>query len=61
MKKLITNANVFNGVDNNLIENVSILIEDNLITQIGDIDPTVADEIIDAAALTHDGAKRKGA
>ncbi|MEC7307689.1 amidohydrolase family protein [Vibrio gigantis] len=52
MKKLITNANVFNGVDNNLIENVSILIEDNLITQIGDIDPTVADEIIDAQGGT---------
>ncbi|MEZ9453657.1 amidohydrolase family protein [Vibrio splendidus] len=48
MKKLITNANVFNGVDNNLIENVSILIEDNLITQIGEIDPTIADETIDA-------------
>ncbi|WP_061018908.1 metal-dependent hydrolase family protein [Vibrio splendidus] len=52
MKKLITNANVFNGVDNNLIENVSILIEDNLITQIGDIDPTVADETIDAQGCT---------
>ena len=52
MKKLITNANVFNGVDNNLIENVSILIEDNLITQIGDIDPTVSDEIIDAQGGT---------
>ncbi|MEZ8929955.1 hypothetical protein AB6E08_10300 [Vibrio sp. 10N.247.310.24] len=32
MKKLITNVNVFNGVDNNLIESVSVLIEDNLIT-----------------------------
>ncbi|SBS65643.1 hypothetical protein VAT7223_02804 [Vibrio atlanticus] len=48
MKKLITNVNVFNGVDNNLIENVSILIEDNLITQIGDIDPTITDETINA-------------
>ncbi|MEZ9681187.1 amidohydrolase family protein [Vibrio splendidus] len=52
MKKLITNANVFNGVDNNLIENVSILIEDNLITQIGEIDPTIADEAIDAQGGT---------
>ncbi|MGF1799512.1 amidohydrolase family protein [Vibrio gigantis] len=52
MKKLITNANVFNGVDNNLIENVSLLIEDNLITQIGEIDPTLADEIIDAQGGT---------
>ncbi|CAH7013703.1 Amidohydrolase [Vibrio chagasii] len=52
MKKLITNANVFNGVDNNLIENVSILIEDNLITQIGEVDATLADEIIDAQGGT---------
>ena len=52
MKKLITNANVFNGVDNNLIENVSILIEDNLITQIGEIDAVLADEIIDAQGGT---------
>ncbi|WP_086775009.1 metal-dependent hydrolase family protein [Vibrio coralliirubri] len=52
MKKLITNANVFNGVDNNLIDNVSILIEDNLITQIGEIDPTIADETIDAQGGT---------
>ncbi|MEZ8290190.1 hypothetical protein AB4589_11405 [Vibrio sp. 10N.222.49.A3] len=37
MKKLITNVNVFNGVDNNLIESVSVLIEDNLITQIKEI------------------------
>ncbi|WP_114633180.1 metal-dependent hydrolase family protein [Vibrio splendidus] len=52
MKKLIINANIFNGVDNNLIENVSILIEDNLITQIGEIDPTIADETIDAQGGT---------
>ena len=52
MKKLITNANVFNGVDNNLIENVSLLIEDNLITQIGEVDATLADEIIDARGGT---------
>ncbi|CAH6876282.1 Amidohydrolase [Vibrio chagasii] len=52
MKKLITNANIFNGVDNNLIENVSILIEDNLITQIGEVDATLADEIIDAQGGT---------
>ncbi|GAL10321.1 aminopeptidase YpdF [Vibrio astriarenae] len=48
MKKLITNANVFNGVDNKLIENVSLLIEDNLITKIGDISTEGVDEIIDA-------------
>ncbi|WP_210442308.1 metal-dependent hydrolase family protein [Vibrio crassostreae] len=52
MKKQITNANVFNGVDNNLIKNVSILIEDNLITQIGEVDTTLADEIIDAQGGT---------
>ncbi|TKE88686.1 amidohydrolase family protein [Vibrio sp. F12] len=52
MKKLITNANVFNGVDNNLIENVSLLIEDNLITKIGEVDATLADEIIDAQGGT---------
>ncbi|CAK2670871.1 Imidazolonepropionase-like amidohydrolase [Vibrio crassostreae] len=52
MKKLITNANVFNGVDNNLTKNVSILIEDNLITQIGEVDTTLADEIIDAQGGT---------
>ncbi|MCZ8486038.1 hypothetical protein O9993_12275 [Vibrio lentus] len=50
MNKLIINANVFNGVDDKLIENVSILIEDNLVTKIGQIDPAVADEIIDAKA-----------
>ena len=40
MKKLITNANVFNGTDNKLVENVSVLIEDNLIIKIGDIEQT---------------------
>lgn len=52
MNKLITNANVFNGTDNQLIEKVSILIENNLITKIGHIDPSVADEIIDAKGGT---------
>jgi NAD(P) transhydrogenase subunit alpha len=32
-----------------------------LITKEGVVTPDFADEIIDAAALTHDGAKRKGA
>ncbi|WP_047044891.1 metal-dependent hydrolase family protein [Vibrio mexicanus] len=48
MNTLIINANVFNGTDDKLIENVSVLIQDNLIIQIGDIDPAIADEIIDA-------------
>ncbi|OAN11152.1 amidohydrolase [Photobacterium jeanii] len=52
MKKLIVNANVFNGVDAQLIENVSVLIEDNLITQIGEIDSSLADEVIDAKGGT---------
>ena len=52
MKKLITNANVFNGVDDTLLENVSLLIEDNLITQIGEVDPAGVDEIIDAKGGT---------
>ncbi len=52
MKKLITNANVFNGTDDKLIESVSVLIEDNLITKIGDIDPSTVDEVIDAKGGT---------
>ncbi|QIA64940.1 amidohydrolase family protein [Vibrio astriarenae] len=52
MKKLITNANVFNGVDNKLIENVSLLIEDNLITKIGEVSTEGVDEIIDANSGT---------
>lgn len=52
MKKLITNANVFNGVDNQLIENVSVLVDGNLITQIGQIDVSVADQVIDAKGGT---------
>ncbi len=48
-KKLITNANVFNGVDNNLKSRTYLfLLENNLITQIGEVDATLADEIIDA-------------
>ncbi|MGF1696276.1 amidohydrolase family protein [Vibrio lamellibrachiae] len=52
MKKLIVNANVFNGTDNKLTENVSVLIEDNLITKIGQVDPAIADEVIDAKGGT---------
>ncbi|ASI91897.1 metal-dependent hydrolase family protein [Vibrio mediterranei] len=52
MKKVIINTNVFNGVDDKLIENVSILIEDNLIVEIGDIALSVADEVIDAKGGT---------
>ncbi|USD44025.1 amidohydrolase family protein [Vibrio sp. SCSIO 43135] len=52
MKKLIINANVFNGTDDKLIEGVSVLIENNLITRIGDIDVSVADEVIDAKGGT---------
>ncbi|MUJ37738.1 metal-dependent hydrolase family protein [Aliivibrio fischeri] len=48
MTTVITNANVFNGVDNQLQENVSLLIENNVITQIGDVDLSLASEIIDA-------------
>lgn len=52
MKKLIINANVFNGIDNKLIENISVLIDNNLITEIGNISHSVADEIIDAKGCT---------
>ncbi|AJR06219.1 amidohydrolase family protein [Photobacterium gaetbulicola] len=52
MKKLIINANVFNGVDDKLIENVSVLIEDNLITKIGVIDASEVDVVIDAKGGT---------
>ncbi|MUK42848.1 amidohydrolase family protein [Aliivibrio fischeri] len=52
MTTVITNANVFNGVDNQLQENVSLLIENNVITQIGDVDLSLASEIIDAKGGT---------
>lgn len=52
MTTVITNANVFNGVDNQLQENVSLLIENNVITQIGDVDLSLANEIIDAKGGT---------
>ncbi|MEZ9594193.1 amidohydrolase family protein [Shewanella sp. 10N.261.52.F9] len=55
MKKLIINANVFNGTDNQLLENVAVLIEDNLIRKIShqdDIDLSIADEVIDAKGGT---------
>ncbi|MCG9729570.1 amidohydrolase family protein [Shewanella sp. Isolate13] len=55
MKKLIINANVFNGTDNQLLENVAVLIEDNLISKISrqdDIDLSIADEVIDAKGGT---------
>lgn len=52
MTTVITNANVFNGVDNQLQENVSLLIKNNVITQIGDVDLSLANEIIDAKGGT---------
>lgn len=52
MKIAIINANVFNGTDEQLERNTSLLIEDNLITKIGDIDPAIADEVIDAQGKT---------
>ncbi|WP_299802610.1 amidohydrolase family protein [uncultured Shewanella sp.] len=55
MKKLIINANVFNGTDNQLLEKVAVLIEDNLISKISrqdDIDLSIADEVIDAKGGT---------
>ncbi|GIU33392.1 amidohydrolase family protein [Shewanella schlegeliana] len=55
MKKLIINANVFNGTDNQLLENVAVLIEDNLISKISrqdGIDLSIADEVIDAKGGT---------
>ncbi|WP_281222053.1 metal-dependent hydrolase family protein [Photobacterium sanguinicancri] len=52
MKIAIINANVFNGTDDQLERNTSLLIEDNLITKIGDIDPAIADEVIDAQGKT---------
>lgn len=55
MKKLIINANVFNGTDAQLLENVAVQIEDNLISKISrqdDIDLSAADEVIDAKGGT---------
>ncbi|GIU19370.1 amidohydrolase family protein [Shewanella sp. MBTL60-007] len=55
MKKLIINANVFNGTDNQLLEKVAVLIEDNLISKISrqdDIDLSIVDEVIDAKGGT---------
>ena len=52
MKKLIINANIFNGIDDHLIPNVSLVIEDNLIAKIGDIALSSEYEIIDAKGGT---------
>lgn len=55
MKKLIINANVFNGTDNQLLEKVAVLIEDNLISKISrqdDIDLSIVDEVINAKGGT---------
>ena len=50
---LITNANVFGGVNEQLIENADVLIEGNLIKQIGsDIQPPSGAEVIDAGGRT---------
>ena len=52
MSIVIKNANVFNGVDEQLQKNVDILIENNLITQIGKVDDSKAEKIIDAEGKT---------
>ncbi len=50
MSIVIKNANVFNGVDEQLLKNVDLLIENNLITQIGKVDDSNSEQIIDAEA-----------
>ncbi|MGR5150640.1 amidohydrolase family protein [Photobacterium swingsii] len=52
MKIAIINANVFNGIDEQLQRNTSLLIEDNVITQIGNVNPVNADKIINAHGQT---------
>ncbi|PAW09458.1 amidohydrolase [Vibrio sp. V1B] len=52
MSIVIKNANVFNGVDEQLLKNVDLLIENNLITQIGKVDDSHAEQIIDAEGKT---------
>ena len=50
---LITNANVFDGINEKLIEDADVLIEGNLIKQIGqDISPPSGAEVIDAGGRT---------
>ena len=50
---LITNANVFDGVNEALLENVDVLIEGNLISRIAsDIAPPSGAEVIDAGGRT---------
>ncbi|GLR06254.1 hydrolase [Vibrio hyugaensis] len=52
MSIVIKNANVFNGVGEQLLNNVDLLIENNLITQIGKVDDSNADQVIDAEGKT---------
>ncbi|WP_104036609.1 metal-dependent hydrolase family protein [Vibrio jasicida] len=52
MSIVIKNANVFNGVDEQLLKNVDLLIENNLIKQIGKVDDSNAEQIIDAEGKT---------
>lgn len=52
MSIVIKNANVFNGVDEQLLKNVDLLIENNLITQIGKVDDSNAEQIIYAEGKT---------
>ncbi|WP_045463002.1 metal-dependent hydrolase family protein [Vibrio hyugaensis] len=52
MSIVIKNANVFNGVGEQLLNNVDLLIENNLITQIGKVDDSNADQVIDAKGKT---------
>ena len=53
-RKLIKNADIFDGQHSKLIENAKIVIENNLIADIlqGDIDESGFSEIIDAGRLT---------
>ena len=53
-RRLIKNADVFNGKDPALLENAKIVIEDDLVTDIlqGDISETEFDSVLDAGGLT---------
>ncbi|MCW8330175.1 amidohydrolase family protein [Photobacterium sp. SDRW27] len=51
---LIKNANVFNGTDDKLIQNVNLVIEDNIVTKITQdvVDESNADKVINANGHT---------
>ena len=54
MKKIIKNANVFNGKNEQLIKNVTIVIEDNLVKEITtkEVNENDFDEVLDAEGRT---------